>query len=40
MTIEVMMMMIAKNCLLLQNLRAFLDVEIVAEGTNSCHGRG
>jgi hypothetical protein len=39
MTIEVMMM-IAKNCLLLQNLQAFIDVEIIAVGTNSCHGRG
>jgi hypothetical protein len=45
MMIEVMMMMtmkimIVKNCLLLQNLQAFLDLEIIAEGTSSCHGRG
>jgi hypothetical protein len=42
MTIEVVMMMkimIVKNRLL-QNLQAFLDLEIIAEETSSCHGRG
>jgi hypothetical protein len=40
MTTEVMMMKImkAKNCLLLQNLQAFLDLEIIAKETSSCHG--
>jgi hypothetical protein len=33
-----MKIMIAKNCLLLQNLQAFLDLEIIAKETSSCHG--
>jgi len=43
MTTEVMMMMkimIVKNYLPLQNLQAFLDLEIIAEKTSSCHGTG
>jgi hypothetical protein len=42
MTTEVMMMktMIVKNRLLLQNLQEFLDLEIIAEETSSCHGKG
>ena len=43
MTTEVMMMMkimIVKNYLPLQNLQAFLDLEIIAEETSSCHGTG
>ena len=44
MTTQVMMMMmkivIVKNYLPLQNLQAFLDLEIIAEETSSCHGTG